>query len=155
MPAKDLDQQAPRLSAALPGTWRLVSRVDVDETGQEVPEPSLGRAPVALLIYDRSGTFAAQFMKRDRSGPTTALGVAGPNNTRAHGGYDAYFGSYTVDDEASSVTQRLEGALTPENVGLVLTRQMKVSGDRLTIELGTTSASGHAVTRTLIWQRVG
>jgi len=155
MTEKHLDPPEVRLSLALPGTWQLVSRVDVDDAGREVPEPSLGRDPVALLIYDRSGHFAAQFMKRDRSGPAAVLGAAGPNNTRAMGGYDAYFGSYTVDDETSSVTQRLEGALTNENVGLVLTRGMTVSGDRLTIALGTTSASGTAVTRTLIWRRVG
>ena len=143
------------LSDSLPGTWQLVSRVDVDETGREVPEPSLGRDPVAVLIYDRSGHFAAQFMKRDRTGSSADSGASGSNNTRAMGGYDAYFGTYTVNDEASSVTQRLEGALTKENVGLMLTRRMTVSGDRLTIELQTQSASGSAVTRTLIWRRVG
>jgi hypothetical protein len=144
-----------RLSAVLPGTWQLVSRVDVDASGRELQEPSLGRDPIAVLMYDRAGNFAAQFMKRDRSGAAPTVGAAGPNNTRAMGGYDAYFGSYSVDDEAGSVTQRLEGALTNENVGLVLTRRMTVSGDRLTIELRTASASGEAVTRTLTWRRIG
>ncbi len=94
-------------------------------------------------------------MKRDRS---TAL-PEGPgsarNNTRALGGYDAYFGTYTVDDAAYTVTQRLLGSLSQENVGLVLTREMHVRGDELVIQLQTSAPDGTAVTRTLTWQRVG
>jgi hypothetical protein len=143
------------LSSQLPGTWRLESRIDVTASGERRPEPSLGEDPVALLIYDRSGHFAAQFMKRDRSvtvpdGPGGAL-----NNSRAQGGYDAYFGTFTVDDERGTVTQRLLGALSRENVGAVLTREMKVRGDTLVIELRTTAGDGVDVTRTLTWRRVG
>jgi hypothetical protein len=146
----------PPLSAALPGTWELVSRVDVADAGEQRIEPSLGADPLALLIYDRAGHFAAQFMKRDR---TRAAVVdepsAGANNSRAQGGYDAYFGTYEVDDAAGTVTQRLLGALSAENVGLVLTRGMQVEADRLTISLRTTTATGEPVTRTLTWKRVG
>lgn len=53
------------------------------------------------------------------------------------------------------VTQRLIGPLSRENVGLVLTRAMTVEGDRLTIELHTTSLEGEPVKRTLLWERVG
>jgi Lipocalin-like domain len=143
------------LSSSLPGTWLLESRVDVTASGKRQVEPSLGEDPIALLFYDRSGHFAAQFMKRDRSvvvpeGPRGAL-----NNSRAQGGYDAYFGTYTVDDAQGTVTQHLEGALSRENVGLVLTRAMEVHGDSLIIRLQTTSSDGTAVTRTLTWKRVG
>jgi hypothetical protein len=53
------------------------------------------------------------------------------------------------------VTQTLAGALARENVGHVVTREMRVAGDTLTIELETTSPEGEPVTRTLIWTRVG
>lgn len=143
------------LSSQLPGTWQLESRIDVTASGERRLEASLGEDPIALLIYDRSGHFAAQFMKRDRSvtvpdGPGGAL-----NNSRAQGGYDAYFGTFSVDDERGTVTQRLLGALSPENVGSVLTREMEVRGNTLVIELRTTSADGVDVTRTLTWRRVG
>jgi hypothetical protein len=142
------------LSISLPGTWLLESRIDVTASGERQPEPTLGEDPVALLIYDRSGHFAAQFMKRDRSDATEgAAGAA--NNTRARGGYDAYFGTYSVDDATRSVTQRLLGSLSQDNVGLVLTREMHVRGDELVIRLGTTAVDGTAVTRTLTWRRVG
>ena len=143
------------LSASLPGTWLLESRIDVGPSGQRRPEPSLGEDPVALLIYDRAGHFAAQFMKRDRSAiiPDGASGAK--NNSRAQSGYDAYFGTYTVDDAASTVTQRLLGALSQENVDSVLTREMEVRGDTLVIRVQTSAADGTAVTRTLTWNRVG
>jgi hypothetical protein len=143
------------LSESLPGTWQLVSRIDETAGGERRAEPSLGDDPVALLIYDRTGHFAAQFMKRDRASSAPDAPAAASNNSRAVGGYDAYFGAYSVDDATGAVTQRLTGALSPENVGQVLTRVMTVEGDRLTIRLETTSARGEPVTRTLTWKRVG
>jgi len=122
----------------------------------EGPQDAPATAHVGrILIYDRAGHFAAQFMKRDR---TTAV-PDGPrdakNNSRAQGGYDAYFGTYTIDDEQGTVTQELLGALSAENVGSVLTREMTVRGDTLIIEMDTTSSTGTTVTRTLTWKRVG
>ena len=143
------------LSATLPGTWRLLSRIDVTAGGRTIPEPSLGEDPYALLFYDRSGNFAAQFMRRDRSAAVPDGPSGAKNNSRAQGGYDAYFGTYTIDDENGTVTQRLVGALSREHVGHVLTRTMEVQGDTLTIKLDTVSADTTDVTRTLIWRRVG
>jgi hypothetical protein len=145
----------PLLSNALIGTWELVSREDRTPDGEPRVEPSLGADPVALLVYDRRGHFAAQFMKRDRSSsPEAGSQAAGPNNTRARDGYDAYFGTYTVDDANGTVTQRLTGALSAENVGLVVTRGMTVRGDELLIRLETAGATGEPVIRTLVWRRV-
>jgi hypothetical protein len=153
--ARSKPTSAVRLSVTLPGTWQLLSRVDVTAAGERRPEPSLGEDPLALLIYDRSGHFAAQFMRRDRSGdvPDGPSGTA--NNSRAQGGYDAYFGTYTVDDENGAVTQHLLGSLSREHVGAVLTRDMEVQGDTLVIRLETMAADGATVTRTLTWRRVG
>jgi Lipocalin-like domain len=142
------------LSTAIVGTWELISRVDRTPSGAQRTEPTLGDDPVALLYYDRGGHFAAQFMKRDRSAPVAEPMASGPNNSRAVGGYDAYFGTYTVDDAKGTVTQRLTGALSRENVGQVLTREMTIEGDTLTIALQTATARGEAVTRTLVWKRV-
>lgn len=108
-----------------------------------------------MLYYDASGHFAAQFMKRQRDDADIAVTAGGSNNTRAIAGYDAYFGTYTVDDASGTVTQTLLGALARENVGHVVTRAVHVSGATLTIVLETTSADGDPLTRTLIWTRVG
>jgi hypothetical protein len=146
------------LSETLVGTWQLLSREDRTSTGERRVDPGLGADPVALLFYDRGGNFAAQFMKRDRTttvGPEAETVAAAQNNSRARGGYDAYFGRYTIDDENGTVTQTLTGALSAENVGQILTRAMTVAGDDLTIELDTTTPEGEPVTRTLTWRRVG
>jgi len=153
--AEGLGMTQQPLSRTLPGTWELLSRVDVTASGERRTEPSLGEDPVAVLMYDRSGHFAAQFMRRDRSVAIPDGPGGAKNNSRAQGGYDAYFGTYTIDDTNGTVTQRLHGALSQENVGAVLTRAMEVKGDLLVIKLETSSATGEAVTRTLTWQRIG
>ena len=149
------------LSRSLIGTWELLSRVDRTSRGERRVEPGLGEDPIALLYYDSAGRFAAQFMKRQRGADASAAastapvpsGGNAPNNSRAQGGYDAYFGTYTVDDVHGTVTQRLIGALSAENVGQVLTRSMTVDDDTLTIEVETAAADGEPLTRTLVWRR--
>ena len=111
-------------------------------TGSAISTLARSRLPTTLMRRDRSVVVP--------DGPS-----GGRNNSRAQGGYDAYFGAYVVDDVQGAVTQRLLGALSRENVDSVLTRTMKVRGDKLIIELETTAADGLAVTRTLTWKRVG
>jgi hypothetical protein len=144
------------LLTELIGTWELLSREDRTHTGERRIDPGLGPNPVALLFFDRRGHFAAQFMKRDRGSAPEAEAVGpAPNNSRARGGYDAYFGTYTVDESLGTVTTLLAGALSPENVGQVYTRMMSVVGDELTIRLETATMGGEPITRTLRWKRVG
>ena len=146
------------LSTQLPGTWLLESRIDVTASGERHPDPLLGEDPVALLVYDRTGHFTAQFMKRDRSavgpGPNPPAIAKANNNTQSQGGYDAYFGTYRVDDANGTVTAKLLGSLSPGNVGMELTRAMEVNGDTLVIRLETNAADGTPVTRTLTWRRM-
>jgi hypothetical protein len=114
----------------------------------------LGTHPEALLIYDRSGNFAAQFMKRERTAtPTPTTAQQATNNSTAIGGYDAYFGSYTVDDASQLVTQRLVASLSPADVGKVVTREMQIVDGVLVIRIELTAADGVPVVRTLRWLR--
>jgi hypothetical protein len=148
------------LSDALIGTWELSLREDRNSAGEIRPEPTLGADPLGLLIYDRSGRFAAQFMKRDRttSSPNLEADMPRPappsNNSIAQGGYDAYFGAYSVDDVRGLVTQTLHGALSPQSIGQVVTRAAAVEGDTLMIGVDTTNVYGEAVHRTLRFRRV-
>jgi lipocalin-like protein len=119
------------------------------------PEPSLGEDPIALLTCDRSGHVAAQVMRRDRS-VTAPDGPGGTlNNGRPRGGYDAYFGTFSIDDERGTLTPRLLGALSQEDVGSVFIRKLEVRGSTLVIELRTAFGEGVDVTRTLTGRRVG
>jgi len=144
-------------ATSLVGSWELFYRADRTESGEPCPEPSLGADPIGLLVYDAGGRFSAQFMKRDRAegdGVAASPTMSGRNNSLAVNGYDAYFGRYTVDEASHMVTQTLEGALSAENVGVVVTRLMEVAGDELTLRLPTTSVDRESVVRTLKWRRV-
>lgn len=145
------------LSAKLLGSWELLSRIDRNAQGEQREEPTLGSDPIAFLVFDKGGRFAAQFMKRERTGrlgDELPAGASVSNNSRARGGYDAYFGAWSVLADGKTVRTRLLGALSLENVGAVFDRRMTVEGETLVIELDTSTPQGEPVTRKLTWRRV-
>jgi Lipocalin-like domain len=143
------------LATAIIGFWKLKSREDVDATGKVHIDPFLGRDPLGILCFGKTH-FSAQFMKRDRSGQETVLQpVAAKNNTARVNGYDAYFGSYSVDEIKGTLTTRLEGAISPANVGDTYVRDARVVGDELIVQLQTTTLDGTAITRTNTFSRIG
>jgi len=139
----------------LVGTWRLSSRVVSLEDGTAVQDPGLGKTPTGYLIYDLSGHMAVQLMRRDRS-MAIDCGVSGSapsDNSQSVNGYDAYFGTYTIDETSHTVTHHLEGALAAADVGKSLVREFQVFGDKLTIVVRTSSPKEKQI-RTLTWERV-
>jgi hypothetical protein len=121
-----------------------------------VPEPTLGPDTVGLLIYDRAGNVAAQLMRPSRpsrSGTAAEPTRSSTSNSGSVDGYDAYFGTYTLDVASHSVTHHLAGALLPGDVGKSLTRQFEVSATQLRLWFSTDGASGQPVVRTLVWKR--
>src|SRR5512143_166432 len=120
---------APGLKSRLIGMWRLESRIDMDTAGQRRIDPVMGADPLGILCF-AADRFSAQFMRRDRSqSPTASLAGSGANNSSAANGYDAYFGTYTVDEAAGTMRTTLEGAITPANIGSVFERRIAVAGD--------------------------
>jgi lipocalin-like protein len=155
MASREATNSRHELARNMIGVWWLLSRIDLAADGSLRIDPALGAEPFGILTYAPSH-FAAQFMKRDRSTDFEAeTSVQGQNNTGAIGGYDAYFGTYEVNEMSGEVIHRLQGALTPDNIGLEVSRNLSVDGDRLEIELATTTADGEPVGRTLTWKRVG
>src|SRR5436190_23742502 len=143
------------LGSKILGIWMLKSREDVDAGGQILIDPFLGRDPIGILCFGPSH-FAAQFMKRDRSDEESVpQRVQAKNNTAAVNGYDAYFGTYSVDEVAGTLATHLEGSISPANVGNVYIRNVRVVNDELIVQLPTTAADGTAVTRTNTFSRIG
>lgn len=143
------------LAAAILGIWKLKSREDVDDTGQIRIDPILGRDALGILCFAPSH-FAAQFMKRDRSHhENVAQPVRAKNNTVAVNGYDAYFGTYTIDESAGILTTYLEGSISPANIGNIYIRNVRVVDNELIIQLPTTAVDGKAVIRTNTFSRIG
>jgi hypothetical protein len=139
----------------LVGTWRLISRVVRLEDGTAVQE-GLGTTPKGYLIYDSSGHMAVQLLRPDR--PTaidcsTSGSVSSDNSPQLLNGYEAYFGTYTIDETNHTVTHHLEGALAAADMGKSLVRNFQVSGEKLTIVVRTSSPKEKQI-RTLSWERV-
>jgi len=136
------------------GAWQLVARTVRRSDGTVLADSVLGEKPLGRLYYDASGVVSLQMMRLGRS---AAIGKpADPKdsaNARVILGYDSYFGRYTVDERAGTVTHRVEASLFPEDLGKDFVRGFTLDGDTLTLKF-TSAADGFEVTRTLVFQRL-
>ena len=94
-----------------------------------------GGAPVGIIIYDPSGHMSVQIMP-DREQRKTA-----PVSS-----FLSYFGSYTIDQSAQTVTHHREGDLRTD-APIDVVRQYKFEGDRLIL-------SPVGSTQDIIWERI-
>jgi hypothetical protein len=101
------------------GTWKLGSRTIRQANGSESFAPSYGPNPVGYITYDSVGHMSIQQMRPDRPKKDTT------------DGYEAYFGTYTVDEQKKTVTHHIEGDLSPERVGKDFQRDLEINGDDL------------------------
>lgn len=155
------NQSAGQTSTQLIGSWRLVSRTVQLADGAAAVDSSLGDHPLGILIYDTTGHVALQLARADRSpdifreecGAVIAQKTE-PGSANRVFGYDAYFGTYTIDEKAQILTHHLESALWPANIGTSISRHFAIAGDTLTTNFKTIGQDGKAVTRTLVWQRM-
>lgn len=143
------------------GSWSLVSRVTTGKDGGVLADPRLSATPAGALIYDRSGHVAAQLSRPGRTEAMLAdecqdaLKVKGTADTaQTILGYDAYFGTYSVEADKGIVIHHLDSALFPGDIGKSITRRFTLSGDTLKISFDTTLRDGTPVTRTLVWKRM-
>ena len=133
------------------GTWQLMTRTVTRADGTTIVDPVLGEKPTGRLIYDAGGAMSLQMMRAGRKEPISSPVTAkDKTNPRVILGYDSYFGRYTVDEKAGTVTHHVEGSLFPEDLGEDWVRPFTLKGDTLTLRL-TSPADG--LTRTLVFQR--
>lgn len=150
----DPQTPAPRASTGatqrIVGVWELMTRT-VTREGKTIVDPVLGEKPTGRLVYDASGAMMLQMM---RAGRKDAISTPSPpsdkTNPRVVLGYDSYFGRYTVDEKASTVTHHVEGSLFPEDLGEDWVRPFTLEGNTLTLRL--TGEDG--LTRTLVFRRM-
>ena len=145
--------QAPTAAQRLVGAWQLTTRTVRRSDGTTLTDPVLGAQPLGRLFYDASGVMMLQMMRQGRS---AAIGTtANPRdaaNARVVLGYDAYFGRYSVDERAGTITHHVEGSLFPEDLGDDFVRPFTLDGDTLTLRF-TSTADGGDITRTLVFTR--
>ena len=108
----------------LVGTWRLV---DINNG----TDPNRGARPIGLIYYDAHGNMAAQIMP-DRPRAKYAATQPTPDEAKAAiTGYTAYFGTYTVDERARTVTHHRKANLNPGGIDTVVRRYEFVTPDRI------------------------
>src|SRR5712692_6511725 len=109
------------------GTWRLVSYVG----GAAEVAANWGQHPTGLLYYDGLGNMAGQIMP-DRVRPKYAATQPTPDEAKAAiTGYVAYFGKYTVDENARTVTRHRQGNINPGGIDDGVRHYEFAPGDRL------------------------
>jgi hypothetical protein len=128
------------------GTWRLVSI----EGGPE-NAANRGTHPTGIIMYDQHGVMNVQIMP-DRPRPKWT-GAATPDQAlESIRGYTAYWGTYTIDEKAQTVTHHRQGMLDGGVVDYVRKFELKDGGNRITltpVSGGTTNPPNH-----LTWERV-
>jgi len=119
-----------RDTARFIGTWRLVS------------ETTTG-----MMIYDNLGNMAAQVMPNRLRRKYAAAEPTPEEAKDAITGYLAYFGTYTVDEQARIVTHHRKANINPGQVGDDVVRTYVFeSNDRLVL----TPAGS---TNKIVWER--
>jgi hypothetical protein len=147
-------QGAPTARDRIVGAWELQSRTVQRAGGEVVDDPVLSERPIGRLFYSSSGHMALQMMRQGRAQAITEpAGQAGAASARVVLGYDAYFGTFTVDEAAGTVTHHVQGSLFPEDLGKDFVRRFKVDGDVFELSFTSPSSDGASITRTLVFRR--
>jgi len=138
----------------LVGTWRLVS-FESRGSGGEITYP-LGKEAVGQITYGPEGRMAVLIVQADR--PAFASGDMRRGTDAevrsAFEGIIGYFGTYTIDAAAGTVTHHVEGAAFPNWMGGDQVRFFKLEGSRLTLSTPPFLYDGQRITSVLVWERV-
>jgi hypothetical protein len=143
-------------TGTLVGTWKLVSIEERRANGELVTPLDYGPDPIGLLIYDATGRISVHAMRRGRPKlPSDDVHLAPPEQAKAaFTGYNAYFGTYEVDEKQGIVIHHVQGSLIPNWEGSDQRRRFILDGDRLILIPPEIQAAGEKRTRRLTWERV-
>jgi hypothetical protein len=121
-----------RGAAAVLGTWRLVSFDVNDASLREM----IGPHPSGLLMYSGDGYMMVQILPTlDRPAQPVAFGAFTPSQALdLLRGYNAYYGTYTVDPSAHTVTHHQLGSMGPNGRATAdLVRSFHFQGSQLVL----------------------
>ena len=122
------------------GSWRYI-----DTTLDGKPRPGRGSAPKGIIMYDARGHMACH-VAPDREVAKAGKEPTGEEAKAALADHIAYFGTYSVDERAHTVTHHRAGSIQPGDKGDVV-RGYEFTGDRLILRpVGTTQE--------VIWERI-
>jgi hypothetical protein len=132
---------ASEIARRFAGAWRYVGLMVDGKPGTE-----RGAEPNGIIIYDPSGHMAVH-VAFDKQHMTTAVGRAPAEIDKLVPGHVAYFGKYSIDERAQTVTHHKQASVQPGDGGDVV-RAYEFSGDRLILR------PLEASTTEIIWERI-
>lgn len=153
---------APRpdeLTKKFVGAWRLVS-IEGNPPGRT----NVYDRPKGMIMYDPSGHMCVNIvLKADRKpfAPFTRglLTATNEEKAAAFDGYAAYFGTFTFDAKAGTVTHHLEDNLVPGRRGTDNVRWFEFQGDDRLLLIPMEDGKGGVLQRKdatykLLWERL-
>lgn len=153
--AMDAQSSAADVQKRFIGHWRLLQFENFDEKGiARLAEYDGGR-----IMYDAAGNMSAQLMRSNRKPLTQSTAGQKPSpaleaeRAAAYATYTAYYGKYSIDPAANTVTHHVEGSVNPNWVKTDLVRYYAFSADGNRLMLSLKNADGR-VTGTLTWEKL-
>lgn len=128
------------------GTWRLTS---ID--GGAGLASNRGAKPTGIIMYDSHGLMSVQITP-DRPRPKWTGAPTPEQALDAIRGYTAYWGTYTIDEKAQTVTHHRQGMLDGGVVDYVRKFELKDGGNRIVLT-PVSGATANPPTH-LTWERV-
>lgn len=136
------------------GTWRLEVYEFRFEDG--TTRRPFGDRPVGLIIYDARGNMAVQFSAPERKPFAAGIAERGTpeEKVEAFNTFRAYFGRYTFDEAAQTVTHAVTQGSDPNYSGTNQVRRYSITGDLLALETPVQSFGGRVGYGHLEWRRI-
>jgi Lipocalin-like domain len=108
----------------LAGAWRYIGT-----TIDGKPRPGRGDNPKGMIVYTAGGHMSVQIAP-DRERPKAGREMTAEEAKNAIENYVAYFGTYTIDAQAGTLTHHRAASIQPGDRTEVV-RAYEFSGDRL------------------------
>jgi hypothetical protein len=117
------------------GTWRFVKYFNTD-AADKITYP-FGEQPMGYVVWDNTGHVSVQVARPPGLKPFASGDDLRGNDDEIRAAferYDAYFGTYEVDEKNSMVIHHVAGSLRPSYTDIDQRRPFRLKGDSLIIE---------------------
>jgi hypothetical protein len=138
------------------GAWRLVS-VEGNSPVRHVAYDH----PTGLIMYDRSGWMSVQIAIKGERKPFANGRASGTQEEKAAAfdSYFSYYGPYTIDARAQTVTHHIRDYSYPDGAGIENVRWFEFQGPDRLILIPTEDGHGGTINRAnatykLVWERI-
>jgi Lipocalin-like domain len=138
------EAQQKTLKEQLAGTWTVVSWEQIGKDGNKFER--FGANPQGVNVFDANGRFVVMFARADlpKLAARDPMKSTPQENKAIMEGSIAYFGTYTVDEAAKTISMRVETSTFPNQVGIEQRRTVSISGNELRLT-NTTTLTGNTI----------